>query len=591
MNPPEVNPNSLKDKALIAGLSLFSQDLELKRIFSIDQINENAKLDADQKIGIFGFLANKTLPDIDKVDDRAFKNITNIQSEIPLIKNEFKKMTNVFPYSRVNRNMSVAIVGSGISGIISAFHCVRAGFQTTIYEKESDFGGTWNFKIYPGARCDVQGNLYTYANHQKLFDSPYLSHEEIKNYLRETINEFDLSKIIRYSTEVISGNWRDSEKVWQLELKSKTEGLPKCVNHNFLVVSTGQLDTLNFPKIANRARFKGTVIHANKWPKSLEIQRSKVCLVGSGATSSQLLPQLVRDGNYVNYSFRTPAYFTSVPYYRKKFDKDWLINFEKSPVYRDTYRMLKFHESLNGNLANVKKNSTKELENSLKNSMTEQLNGREDLTKILIPNYPLGAKRILLDDGSFFSAISSSEVRVVHSAPREYHQNGIIFQDDTIISANYIILATGFDSTSMFTNFPLIGQKATLSDYWGCEPRAYLGIMVPSFPNLFLMFGPNTNVVVNGSNTFMAECQAEFIVNRLISVADNSSRGISVHESAMNLWEQYVSSKNMEFNWSQTETPSWYVNRFGKSFTNFPGNSLDYWNLTTYQEKNAFVIF
>ncbi len=589
MNQFKINPESINENILLIALGFLSNNRELENFKVKNDLR--AKLENNQKIDALRFITNKNLPKFSKVVDVAFKGITKVQSEIPLIKHEYRKMTNEFSYSRSNRKMSVGIVGSGISGIIAAYHCVRAGFQTTIYERESNFGGTWNYKIYPGARCDVQGNLYTYANHQNLFDSPYLSHDQIKEYLDKSIKKFDLLETIQFSTSVIGAIWKETAKVWQLELRSKLDTISRYVQHNFLIVSTGQLDALNAPKIANTSLFGGKIIHANKWPNSLEIRNSKVCLVGSGATSSQLLTQLVKDGNYVNYSFRTPAYFANVPYYRKKFDEDWFNIFNSSPLYRDAFRIMKFSESINGNLEQVKKDGSLELQDQLRASMSDKLKGREDLIKLLIPKYPLGAKRILLDDGSFFNAINSNEVRIIKDLPAEYYSDGLIFQDGTVASADYVVLATGFNAAKMFTNFPLTGLKESLKDYWGEEPKAYLGIMVPTFPNLFLMFGPNTNVVVNGSNTFMAECQAEFIVNQLISVAESSAQVIMVQENTIKDWQNYISSKNMEFNWSQTDVPSWYVNRFGKSFTNFPGSLIDYFNLTTRQEQDAFEIF
>lgn len=515
--------------------------------------------------------------------------LTSNSNQHGVILNEYAKMTEkLINPTALYKNFSVAIVGFGISGLLVAQECLVRGIQVQIFEAGEKVGGTWASKIYPGARCDVQGNLYTYAKNQVLFSSPYLSHEEIQSYLEYSVDKFGVSEYVNFESKVTGAIWDREASCWRLRVLDMKTGKQETQNHNVLISATGQLSRRNFPRIPNMDSYRGRIIHANHWPRELEIRNSTVSLIGSGATASQILPYLVEQNNKVNYVFRTPAYFINVPYYRKNFDSNWIELFRHSTLYRDTYRLIKFTDSIDGNLNAVQKNAGNDLRAQLIENMKNSIGNDDNKLQKCLPNYPLGAKRILLDDGTFFKSIRSPSVKLFKESNFAFTAKGMVFPDGTEVGSDYTIFATGFDSTKMFSEFEIKGLEFNLEEFWNEEPSAYLGMSVPGFPNMFMMFGPNTNVVVNGSNTFMAECQASYIAQACLFMIENSLRILDVKKEFVNDWENFVSNENTKYNWEQNEVSSWYVNKKGRVIANFPGSTSDYWKLTKRFEESHY---
>jgi 4-hydroxyacetophenone monooxygenase len=535
-------------------------------------------------------LYGKTIKDRNMNISPAVNLLSSNKGHHGVLQNECQKMSEspTIP-ATFFKDFSVAIVGLGISGLLVAQECLARGIRAYVYEANEETGGTWVSKIYPGARCDVQGNLYTYAKNQVLFDSPYLAHKVIKDYLESCLETFGLHNHVKFRRKVSKANWDPETKCWIIQILNVETGDLEVQSHNVLISATGQLSKKYIPKVPNMDAYEGKIIHANSWPKNLEVKNSKVSLIGSGATASQLLPYLAEQNNKISYVFRTPSYFIDVPYYRKNFDSAWMELFSQSSLYRDTYRLIKFTESIDGNLSNVKKHNSNELAETLIQKMKDRIGLDDFRLETCLPTYPLGAKRILLDDGTFFNAIKNGNVTLFKESYFEFYRKGITFPNGVQAESDWIIFATGFDSTKMFSEFEVRGLSSSLEEFWNEDPSAYLGIVVPEFPNFFLMFGPNTNVVVNGSNTFMAECQASYIAKACLFLVETSSKSLVVKKEAVGEWENYVNKENLKFNWNQNEVNSWYVNRNGRVIANFPGSSSDYWARTIQFEEKCFA--
>lgn len=517
------------------------------------------------------------------------------ESLVDIMDWEFNKMLNLRMNLRRSRDKRVAVVGAGVSGLHVAGELIESGFEVTVFEKSTELGGTWHNSIYPGAQCDVQGCLYTYARHQRFFSSPYLTHNQIREYLLNYSQDWGIVDQIQFGHSIRSAEWNEKRAIWDLEVFNLQTASGVHQEFEVLVIATGQLAKRNEPDFKNLEVYQGKYFHANEWPQDLIIENSNVNLVGLGASGLQIAEELVRKNNSVNLIYRTPPYIIESPYYRKSFDGTFSLLMRDSEAFRVIYRLWKFMDSIEGNLQYVLRKNTDlsgEYTDNVRDQMRKAL-GKEntDLEK-LIPNYPLGAKRILLSDGSFFQNLKEKKIISYQSNEIDFYEYGIKTKDGDRVTSDITIFATGFDSSSMFLGFPVKGSKEYLQDRWHdngiLNPKTYLGISISGFPNMFLMFGPNTNVVANGSNTYMAECQAAHIRQVLECMEEKNSHRVEISKEAMNEWQDKVDRLQFNYNWSSLDVPSWYRSKSGKVIANFPGNLLEYWNSTVHIKEGSY---
>ena len=517
------------------------------------------------------------------------------ESSLEIMEWELDKMLSCRMNSNESRGKRVAVVGAGVSGLHVAGELIESGFDVTVFEKSFEIGGTWHNSIYPGAQCDVQGCLYTYARHQRSFSTPYLAYEQIREYLLNYAKEWEIEDRIQFGQSIRSAEWNENRASWNLEVFDLHSESSVHKDFEVLVIATGQLSKKIRPNFKNLKRYEGIHFHANEWPQNLVIENSCVNLVGIGATGLQIAEELVRRNNQVNLVFRTPAYIMKSPYYRKSFDGTFDILMRNSEAFRIIYRLWKFKESIDGNLqylARENKTLSDEYAANIRKQMREALGKGSTEFEKLIPYYPLGSKRILLSDGSFFDNLKEKRIVSYQSSEIDFYKNGIETKDGLRVAGDITIFATGFDSSRMFLGFPIKGSKNYLEDEWHVNgtfnPKTYLGISVSGFPNMFMMFGPNTNVVANGSNTYMAECQAAHIRQVLERMEEEDMKRVEVNEHTMNRWQDNVDRLQFRYNWSSQDVPSWYRSKGDKVIANFPGNLLEYWNSAVNTREGSY---
>ena len=214
----------------------------------------------------------------------------------------------------------------------------------------------------------------------------------------------------------------------------------------------------------------------------------------------------------------------------------WLLR--HVPYYRQWYRFWLFWRGaeLLRPMAEVdpewpgQERSVSELNDMLRVMLTEALEAqyteRPDLLPKVIPQYPPAAKRIIVDNGSWAAALHRDNVTLTTDRIERIVPEGIVTDDGTLHEFDVIIFGTGFQPSRFLTPMKVVGRGGVdLHGHWDGEARAYLGVSVPGFPNFFVLYGPNTNIVVNGSIIWFSECEVRYVMDCIRTVLAGEHRG------------------------------------------------------------------
>ncbi|HXK33653.1 MAG TPA: NAD(P)/FAD-dependent oxidoreductase [Dehalococcoidia bacterium] len=488
---------------------------------------------------------------------------------------------------------SVAIVGAGMSGILAGIRLKQAGVPFTIFEKNDDVGGTWYDNTYPGARVDVPNHFYSYSFAQKPDWPKYFSTQEtLLDYFRSCCDDFGIRASIRFRTEVTSADWDDERAIWRLTVRG-ADGAEETVETNALICATGQLNRPRYPEVEGRDTFAGPAFHSARWDHSVDLHGKRVAVIGNGASAAQFVPIIAEQVAELTIFQRTPNWFVPVPTYHDDVADGlrWLMR--RVPYYAHWYRFWMFWNTTEGLLAaatvdenwpDKSKSISQEsemLRMLLAGYLQAQFADRPDLLEKVMPQYPPGAKRMILDNGVWAAALKRPNVHLVTDRIARITPSGVVTADGTEHAADILIYATGFMASEFMTPMRVRGRGGLdLWDFWGGDARAYLGVVVPHFPSFFMMYGPNTNIVVNGSITYFSECEMQYILGCLRLVLEGKHRALDCRQDVYEAYNVRIDEENKKRAWGVSGVPSWYKNAKGRVSQNWPFNAIEYWQQT-----------
>ena len=490
------------------------------------------------------------------------------------------------------RDFQVVIIGAGMSGLAAAYRLQQAGVPFVIVEKNTEVGGTWFENSYPGCRVDIPNHFYSYSFAQRI-DWPLLfsTQDVLLEYFRECADRFGLRERIRFETEVTAAEWDDEACTWSLRLK--TVHGEEVIQANAVVSAVGQLNRPKLPDVPGRDAFTGPAFHSAEWDHSVDLTGKRVVVIGNGASAAQFVPAIAERALSLEVFQRTPNWMFPRPDYHEAPPEGFQWLFRHVPGYAHWYRFWLFWMGAEGVLPMVrvdpdwepKDRSVSEGNDLLRQFLTEhlasQVDGDEGLLARIVPQYPPAAKRILVDGGAWVSALRRENVELVTDGIREIHADGVVDEHGTHHPADVLIYGTGFQAQRFLTPMTVKGQDgADLHDQWAGNPRAYLGITVPGFPNFFCLYGPNTNIVVNGSIIYFSECEVHYLVECIRMLFERDERAWSCRPEALDAYVDHVDDGNRLMAWGAASVNSWYKNDAGRVTQNWPFSLLEYWQQT-----------
>jgi 4-hydroxyacetophenone monooxygenase len=524
-----------------------------------------------------------------------------LTDELQLTGNDTKAPDWSTPKLRAAAEATTAIViGAGMSGILAGIRLQQAGISFTILEKNADAGGTWFENTYPGCRVDNPNHMYSYSfepNHD--FPQFYSTQPVLLSYFQRIAAKYDLHRRIRFQTEVEGAEFDDDRAVWRVTIKGSGEVLEASV----LITAVGQLNRPRYPDIEGIESFSGEAFHSARWRDDVDLSGKRVAVIGTGASAFQFVPRIVPKVAHLDVFQRTPPWPLPGPNYHLDVPegKKWLL--EHVPFYGKWYRFWLFWRLTDGLYDAVKVDpdweggpeatgvANAELRTMLVEAIRAQVTDDEDLLDKVVPKYPVGGKRSLVDNGVWLDALKRENVDLITDPIERITPEGIVTHDGALHKADVLIYGTGFQASRFLWPMKIVGRGGLdLETAWNGDARAYLGITTPGFPNLFMIYGPNTNIVVNGSIIFFSECAVRYILGALKLMAEDGADRIEVRRDVHDAFNERVDLANAKMAWGTPGVNSWYKNAAGRVSQNWPFPIVDYWNATVEPDPTDFIL-
>jgi 4-hydroxyacetophenone monooxygenase len=501
------------------------------------------------------------------------------------------------------RRLKVVVVGAGMSGLLAGIRLKQAGVDFTIIEKNADVGGTWLENVYPGCRVDNPNHMYSYSfepNHD--FPQFYSTQGVLLAYFRKVADKHDLRSRIRFSASVEQAVFDEGAGKWRVEIQTPA-GDRESLEADVLISAVGQLNRPKFPDIDGMETFEGPSFHSARWRHDVDLAGKKVAVIGTGASAYQFVPKIAPEVGQLEVFQRSPPWTFPAPTYHHDVPegKKWLL--EHVPFYGKWYRFWLFWMLTDGFYEGVKADPTwngpphavSAANDVMRELVTQAIRAQApedlDLLEKVIPSYPVGGKRALLDNGVWLEALKRDNVDLVTTPIAKIVPQGIVTADGSTHDADVIIYGTGFHASRFLWPMRIVGRGGVeLHEAWDGDARAYLGMTTPGFPNLFMVYGPNTNIVVNGSIIFFSECSVRYIFGALKLMAERDLATMEVRRDVHDAFNVRVDAANALMAWGSPHVSSWYKNAKGRVSQNWPFPLVDYWNATVSPNPDDFLL-
>jgi 4-hydroxyacetophenone monooxygenase len=486
----------------------------------------------------------------------------------------------------------VAIVGAGMSGIVAAHRLQQAGVPFVVFEKNDDVGGTWFENTYPGCRVDVPNHLYSYSFAQRVWPQHFSSQDALLDYFRACADELGIRTHVRFGAEVLEAAFSDETCTWTVRVRDGA-GEERTEEFHAVISAVGQLNKPALPDIPGVERFTGPSFHSARWDHDVDLRGKRVAVIGTGASAAQFIPHLADDAAEVTIFQRTPNWLVPTPDYHDEVSDGLRFLLDHIPAYGQWYRLWLFWRTHEGLLPAARVDpdwpgdgtAVSELNDLVRLMLTgylhEQFGGDRDLLAKVVPAYPPIAKRVIRDNGIWAATLRRDHVHLVTEAIAEITADGVVTADGTTHAADVIVYGTGFHASKFLTPMRVRGRGGVdLHEQWHGDARAYLGITVPNFPNLFCLYGPNTNIVINGSIIYFSECEVRYVLESIRLLLESGHRAMDVRPDVHDAYNARIDEANRSMAWGASSVNSWYKNEYGRVAQNWPWSLMEYWEAT-----------
>ncbi len=466
------------------------------------------------------------------------------------------------------RGLSAVIVGAGFGGLAAAIELRRHGYaDVTVLERAPGVGGTWRYNDYPGCACDVPSHLYSFSFAQRRQWSRLCSPQpEIKRYLEEVARDFRVDGLVRHGVDVVSCRWGGHSGSWAV---AAADG--RSWRADAVVIATGQLHQPAVPRFRGFDEFAGHAFHSARWDHSYDLAGKRVAVIGTGASAVQFVPEIASAAGRLHVFQRTGNWF--LPRRNRAYPALVRGVIRYVPGVQALRRRFIYYyaETLTMMIRNPRTvGRIGRLRSSL--FMHWQLRDPEVRRKAW-PDYTFGCKRVLFSS-RFLPALQRPNVELVTSPIDRFTAAGVVTADGVTREIDCVIWGTGFKSTEFMFPMEIIGAGGkSLREDWADGAHAHLGVCVPGFPSLFLMYGPNTNTS-GGSIVFYEETQAAYIRQALEAMSARRAVSMSVRSDVEAASDREVQAAFAGTAW--TECDSWYRDERGRIVANWPGYMTQY---------------
>ncbi|KAL2832602.1 monooxygenase [Aspergillus cavernicola] len=471
------------------------------------------------------------------------------------------------------------IIGAGPGGISLAYRLRHElGFDDfLIYDKLDGVGGTWRSNSYPGCGCDLPSHLYSFSfNLNPNWSKELCEQLEILQYIEDTVDKFDLRKHVIPSVECTGAAWDEKSEKWTVHFRDVKTGLEFVRYASIFVSAVGAISLPREIQFKGMEQFKGPIVHTARWDHSVDYKGKRVVVIGNGCSAAQVVPALAERAAFPNHQFTAAerCAFRWIPLWQR-----WLRLqiFMKAENESNTY--FPTPEGVKARLAAEEESKEYILRRT-----------PEKYWQFIVPNFPLGCKRRIFDPG-YLDSLHKPSVSLRNEGIQEFTENGIIGSSGVEDAFDIIVLATGFQVSQFLAPMEIKGKRGiSLNQQWeeSRGAQAYFGTYVHNFPNLAIIFGPNS-FPANNSALFACETQVVFAVKSLfVPILDRRTRIVEVKQSAEEKHTNLIHQRLKDTVFSG-DCSNWYTGKYGRNAASWPAKAAKFWFETYFPDWSAFT--
>jgi cation diffusion facilitator CzcD-associated flavoprotein CzcO len=469
----------------------------------------------------------------------------------------------------------VAIVGAGFGGVGAAVLLARGGYRdVTVFERGERVGGVWHHNTYPGAACDVPSHLYEFSfAPNPRWSRRYAPQAEIQEYLEDVAAKGGVTDRIRTGTEVTGARWDEQRSRWRLTTSAGDH------EADVLLTACGQLSVPKRPQISGLADFEGPVFHTAEWRHDVPLAGRRVAIVGTGCSAIQAGPAIAPEVAQLDIYQRSPGWtFPKMDYaYSERAKRA----FERYPLLQRADRASVFAFMELGAAAMTSRRWLLSPFRAVARSQITRAISDPELRAKVTPQDELGCKRLMLTD-EWYPTLTRDNVELVTTPISAITAGAIRTGDGLERPTDAIVLATGFATHGFVAPMEITGRDGRLlREEWGDSPHAYLGMSVPGFPNMFLLYGPNTNGGT-GSVIYTIEAAAAHVIGALEALEQRRCERIEIRREIAEQFDRELRAALHGTVW-HTGCTSWYVDENGNDPSQWP------WLWSTYRRRASHI--
>jgi len=486
----------------------------------------------------------------------------------------------------------VLVIGAGLTGILAGIELERAGYDHVIIEKNEEVGGTWWKNRYPGVGVDTPSHFYSYSFEISPEWNHYHPHgADMREYFCSVADKYNVRRNIRFQTIVHSLVFDDETDTWNVTIEDLKTGKREVIKANAIFNAFGTTDRWSLPDIQGIESFKGIITHSADYDESIVLKGKKVAVIGTGASSAQIVSTIAHEVGELVVFMRSKHWMINNPEVTAEVPEPVKWAMRHIPHYKQWFRFRVFWFAADGLYPNVVKDpsypedgiAVSALNEGMRQyalaHMHEKLAGRPDLIEKLTPDFPIFSKRVVMDAG-WYDALVLPHTTLETSAIEEILPNGIRTKDGKFYELDVIICATGFRAEAFVQELEIKGRDGhdLAVDWADEEERAYLGTMIPGYPNYFLATGPNAGPNHAGGVNIVSEAQVNFLIECLDYMIAQGARTIEPTHEAFVRHNQRIDDQMKHMIWTHPKAKSYYLNSKGRPVGPWPFRLVDFWN-------------
>jgi 4-hydroxyacetophenone monooxygenase len=501
----------------------------------------------------------------------------------------------------VPAGFEVLVIGAGVSGLCAGYNLKRLGVPFTIIEKSAEVGGVWRDNRYPGAGVDTPNHLYTFSFAPYDWSMYFALRDELKEYLEYVADKFELRGHIQFNSSVETLTYDNSTQRWQVSIRTPTGAL-EARTPNVVISAVGIFNPSKFPDIKGLAQFAGACFHSAEWPADVDLTDRRVAVIGNGASALQICPEIQHNVQSLTVFQRSPHWIAPHEQFRKPISESLRFLLREVPLYRTWYRLRlgwAFGDRIHGALQKdpawpYPARALNPVNDAHREYFTQyiraELADRADLIDQVLPTYPPFGKRLLMDNG-WYQMLRNPKVTLESNTIAEVKTDRVVTEAGKEYPVDVLVVATGFDVLRFLTCFEARGKSGrTLREVWNDDDaKAYLGTVIPDFPNFFCLYGPNLQPGHGGSLMFVVEMQMRYVMDVLRKMLEQHASAFECRADVHAAYNADIDRAHANMVWTHAGMETYYRNSRGRVVVNSPYLNATYFDMTREAKPEEFV--